>query len=129
MQKHGLTPDQKLRKSIYDALPERNAGKSDSERSVTILGSDFALDETSDIKRLLKAENIEVRELPTCDSWKAYENLADSRIFIACYPPGKYDWKVRQRGLGRKRYIFREALIMKKSSDNGECWSRRLRKV
>ena len=44
MQKHGLTPDQKLRKSIYDALPERNAGKSDSERSVTILGSDFALD-------------------------------------------------------------------------------------
>ena len=75
MQKHGLTPDQKLRKSIYDALPERNAGKSDSERSVTILGSDFALDETSDIKRLLKAENIEVRELPTCDSWKAYEEI------------------------------------------------------
>lgn len=102
MQKHGLTPDQKLRKSIYDALPERNAGKSDSERSVTILGSDFALDETSDIKRLLKAENIEVRELPTCDSWKAYENLADSRIFIACYPPGKYGLESQAERLGKK---------------------------
>lgn len=102
MQKHGLTPDQKLRKSIYDALPERNAGKSDSERSVTILGSDFALDETSDIKRLLKAENIEVRELPTCDSWKAYENLADSRILIACYPPGKYGLESQAERLGKK---------------------------
>ena len=102
MQKHGLTPDQKLRKSIYDALPERNAGKSDLERSVTILGSDFALDETSDIKRLLKAENIEVRELPTCDSWKAYENLADSRIFIACYPPGKYGLESQAERLGKK---------------------------
>ena len=47
---------------------------------MTILGSDFALDETSDIKRLLKAENIEVRELPACDSWKDYEELADSEI-------------------------------------------------
>ena len=102
MQKHGLTPDQKLRKSIYDALPERKAGKSDSERSVTIIGSDFALDETSDIKRLLKAGNIEVRELPTCDSWKSYEKLADSEIFIACYPPGKYGLESQAERLGKK---------------------------
>lgn len=60
------------------------------------------LDETSDIKRLLKAENIEVRELPTCDSWKAYENLADSRIFIACYPPGKYGLESQAERLGKK---------------------------
>ena len=102
MQKHGLTPDQKLRKSIYDALSERNAGKSESEKSVTILGSDFALDETSDIKRLLKTENIEVRELPACDSWKTYEELADSEIFIACYPPGKYGLESQAERLGKK---------------------------
>ena len=116
MQKHGLTPDQKLRKSIYDALPERNAGKSDSERSVTILGSDFALDETSDIKRLLKAENIEVRELPTCDSWKAYENLADSRIFIACYPPGKYGLESQAERL----YSSTMVSLFSSVSDNSE---------
>lgn len=120
MQKHGLTPDQKLRKSIYDALPEKNVGKnaernarksdrktsdngmSESEKSVTILGSDFALDETSDIKRLLKAENIEVRELPACDSWKDYEELADSEIFIACYPSGKYGLESQAERLGKK---------------------------
>ena len=50
MQKHGLTPDQKLRKAMYDPLPE---GEPD-ERAVSVLGSDFALNESSDIKRLLK---------------------------------------------------------------------------
>ena len=118
MQKHGLTPDQKLRKSIYDALPKKKAGAtdkkisghdmsgmsglSDPEKSVSVLGSDFALDETSDIKRLMKAENIEVRELPACDSWKSYEKLADSEIFIACYPPGKYGMESQAERLGKK---------------------------
>lgn len=115
MQKHGLTPDQKLRKAMYDALPERKAeaadkeisgqgmsGLCDPEKSVSILGSDFALDETSDIKRLLKAKKIEVRELPACDSWKSYEKLADSEIFIACYPPGKYGMESQAERLGKK---------------------------
>lgn len=98
MQKYGLTPDQKLRKSIYDPLPER---KKDSS-VVTILGSDFALDETSDIKRLFKKNKIEVRELPMCESWESYENLADGKIFIACYPPGKYGMERQAERLGRK---------------------------
>ena len=117
MQKHGLTPDQKLRKAIYDALPKKKAGAADGrisdrkisdretsglETSVSILGSDFALDETSDIKRLLKAKNIEVRELPACDSWKSYEKLADSEIFIACYPTGKYGLESQAERLGKK---------------------------
>ena len=58
MQKHGLTPDQKLRKAIYDGLKVRE----ENPKAVTILGSDFALDETSDIRRLLKWKHIEVKE-------------------------------------------------------------------
>ena len=41
MQKHGLTPDQKLRKAIYDGLKVRE----ENPKAETILGSDFALDE------------------------------------------------------------------------------------
>ena len=33
---------------------------------------------------------------------KAYENLADSRIFIACYPPGKYGLESQAERLGKK---------------------------
>lgn len=59
MQKHGLTPDQKLRKAIYDGLKVRE----ENTKAVTILGSDFALDETSDIRRLLKWKHIEVKRI------------------------------------------------------------------
>ncbi len=50
MQKTGPTPDQKLRRAMYDAVPER---KADPE-CVTVLGSDFVLDESADICRILK---------------------------------------------------------------------------
>ena len=48
------------------------------------------------------AVGVKVRELPTCDSWKAYENLADSRIFIACYPSGKYGLESQAERFGKK---------------------------
>lgn len=43
MQKTGPTPDQKLRLAMYDAVQERKA----DPKCVTVLGSDFALDEGS----------------------------------------------------------------------------------
>lgn len=98
MQKHGLTPDQKLRKAIYDGLKVRE----ENPKAVTILGSDFALDETSDIRRLLKEKHMEIKELPKCDSWKSYQDLADSKIFIACYPAGKYGLERQAERLGKK---------------------------
>lgn len=97
MQKHGLTPDQKLRNAIYDPLPKKEKVPS----VVTLLGSDFALDETSDIKRLLKANEVELRELPKCGSWKDYQSLADGELFIACYPPGKYGLESQAKRMGR----------------------------
>lgn len=97
MQKHGLTPDQKLRKAIYDPLPVKEADPD----VVTLLGSDFALDETSDIKRLLRMNGMELRELPECRTWKDYERLSDGNIFIACYPPGKYGMEMQAERLGR----------------------------
>ena len=98
MQKHGLTPDQKLRKAIYDPLPVKEADPD----VVTLLGSDFALDETSDIKRLLRMNGMELRELPECRTWKDYERLSDGNIFIACYPPGKYGMEMQAERIGRK---------------------------
>ena len=98
MQKHGLTPDQKLRKAIYDPLPVKEADPD----VVTLLGSDFALDETSDIKRLLRMNGMELRELPECRTWKDYERLSDGNIFIACYPSGKYGMEMQAERIGRK---------------------------
>ena len=109
MQKTGLTPDQKLRKAMYDPLKVQKA----DPRIVTLLGHNFPLDETSDIKRFLKKCGCELREITTCDTWDKYEKLGEANIFLS----------IRQQNTGRRRwqkdwdentFICRQVLIMKR---------------
>ena len=86
MQKHGLTPDQKLRKALYDPVEK----KSPDEKVVTLVGSDFALDETCDIKRLLRSGGYTLKELTACTNWEEYQELGSGKMLISCYPPAKY---------------------------------------
>ena len=86
MQKHGLTPDQKLRKALYDPLEKRSS----DEKVVTLVGNDFALDETCDIKRLLRSGGYTLKELTACTNWEEYQELGSGKMLISCYPPAKY---------------------------------------
>lgn len=98
MQKHGLTPDQKLRKAMYDPLPVCIR----DSKSVSVFGSDFVLDENSDIKRLLKRYGYQVRELPSCARWQDLLDMGKSQLFINCYPAGKYGMEEQAKRLGRE---------------------------
>ncbi len=98
MQKNGLTPDQKLRRAMYDPLPKRPADPT----SVTLLGSDLPLDETSDIKVLLKENGLSLREITACSTWEEYLALGESALFICCYPPGLYGAEQQAARLGRE---------------------------
>ena len=98
MQKHGLTPDQKLRKAMYDPILECEP----DAKTVSVFGSDFALDESSDIKRLLKRYNYKVLELPGCKNWQELLDMGKGSLFIDCYPAGKYGMEAQARRLGRK---------------------------
>lgn len=98
MQKHSLTPDQKLRKAMYDPLPICEA----DEKTVSVLGSDFVLDESSDIKRLLKRYGYRVRELPACNTWQELLEMSRGRLFLNCYPAGKYGMEAQAKRLGRE---------------------------
>lgn len=97
MQKTGPTPDQKLRLAMYDAVQERKA----DPKCVTVLGSDFALDEGSDICRILKKNEILLREIPTCETWEDYQNLGEGSLILNCYPAGKFGTEKQARRLGR----------------------------
>ena len=97
MQKTGPTPDQKLRLAMYDAVPEREA----DPRCVTVLGSDFALDEGADICRLLKKNGICLRETPACETWEDYQNLGEGSLILNGYPAGKFGTEKQARRLGR----------------------------
>lgn len=97
MQKTGPTPDQKLRLAMYDAVQERKA----DPKCVTVLGSDFALDEGSDICRILKKNEILLREIPTCENWEDYQNLGEGSLILNCYPAGKFGAEKQAERLGR----------------------------
>lgn len=100
MRKSGLTPDQKLRLSMYDPLKKMKITPA-GERTVSILGSDFALDETADLKRLLRCNDYQIKESPACDSWEDYLSLADCRMMLNCYPSGKFGTEWHAKRLGR----------------------------
>ena len=97
MQKTGPTPDQKLRLAMYDAVQERKA----DPKCVTVLGSDFALDEGSDICRILKKNEILLREIPICETWEDYQNLGEGSLILNCYPAGKFGAEKQAERLGR----------------------------
>lgn len=97
MQKTGPTPDQKLRLAMYDAVQARKA----DPKCVTVLGSDFALDEGSDICRILKKNEILLREIPTCETWEDYQKLGEGSLILNGYPAGKFGTEKQARRLGR----------------------------
>ena len=97
MQKTGPTPDQKLRRAMYDAVPEREA----DPECVTAMGSDFVLDESADICRILKKNGIRLREAPACKTWEDYQSLGEGSLILNCYPAGKFGVQQQAERLGR----------------------------
>ena len=101
MQKHGPTPDQKLRKAIYEPLPKRKA----DEKAVSFLGSDFVLEKNADLKRIVRAHQEIFRELPGCKSWEDYLALSEGKLFVSSYPPSKYGAEALSERLKRP-YLY-----------------------
>ena len=97
MQKTGPSPDQKLRHAMYDAVPETEADPG----CITLLGSDFMLDETSDIRRISEQNGFRLRETAACETWKDYQKLGEGSLILDCYPAGKFGVQQQAGRLGR----------------------------
>ena len=97
MQKTGPSPDHKLRHVMYDAVPETEADPG----CITLLGSDFMLDETSDIRRISEQNGFRLRETAACETWKDYQKLGEGSLILNCYPAGKFGVQQQAGRLGR----------------------------
>ncbi len=86
MQKHGLPPDQRLRKVMYDPLRPLPA----REKTVALLGAEFALEADSDLCRLLKQNGWSLRQLQDCRTYDEYLKLAEAEVFLCVHPNGRY---------------------------------------
>jgi hypothetical protein len=83
MQKRGTTPDQRLRKAMFDIIPE---GEKDG--SVTVIGCDMPLSEDNDIRILLEAKGIKIRDEASCKTLEDYYSLGCCDRLICSYPAG-----------------------------------------
>lgn len=97
MRKNGLTPDQETRKSMYDPLQPRPM----CPKTVTVLGGDFALDETSDLVLLLEQGDYTLRQIQNCKSYEEFLALAEGALFLSTYPNGKYGAEQAAKRLNR----------------------------
>lgn len=102
MQKHGLPPDQRLRKVMYDPLLQCQS----KEKTVTLLGAEFALEPDSDLRRLLSKNGYELRELQDCGTYDDFLRLSEGETFVVAYPGGKFGITQTAKRLGRPCYYL-----------------------
>jgi hypothetical protein len=77
MQKRGTTPDQRLRKAMFDIIPE---GEKDG--SVTVMGCDMPLAKDNDIRKLLEAQGVTVRDEASCATLQDYYDLGKGWYYV-----------------------------------------------
>ncbi|MCD8082085.1 MAG: nitrogenase component 1 [Clostridiales bacterium] len=86
MQKLGLTPDQKLRKAMYDPLPLTDADPT----AISLIGNDLLLDETCDLKRAVADAGRRLLEVPACHTWEEYLGLSRGTLILSAWPTADY---------------------------------------
>lgn len=85
MRKSGLTPDQIMRKQLYSLLKpcEKNP------KAAAILGNDFAVNENSELVKLIRDAGYTLYEIQNCSTYEEYQKIAEASVYITTYPSAK----------------------------------------
>lgn len=97
MQKHGLSPDQRLRKVMYDPLPECEP----VHQTATLLGAEFALEPDSDLCRLFERNGYVLKQLQECKTYEDFLALSKGESFLCVHPNGHYGISQTAKRLNR----------------------------
>ena len=97
MRKSGLTPDQLMRRQLYSLLKpcEHDGG-------VSIIGNDFALDDDSMLKQIIRSSGRAMREIQSYDTYHDYQRMAASSICISTIPAAHAAGEALNLRLGQK---------------------------
>ena len=101
-QKEGLSPDQRLRKAMYDPLPVGPA----REKTAAILGSDFRLDAGADLRRMLEKSGWTLLEIQNYDTYADYLELGQAQVMFSTFPRGQYGAEETANRLGRRQFYL-----------------------
>lgn len=96
LRKSGLTPDQLMRRQLYSLLKPRER----HPKTVAILGNDYPTDPNSELLSLLTENGFTVREITSCKTYAAYQEMAESAWYITCYPAARAGGEALSTRLG-----------------------------
>lgn len=98
MSKSGLTPDQKLRRSMTELFPVTEPRK----QTVSLLGGDFSLTKDCELRSVLHQNGWTLREIQDCGTFEEYLSLGESELFLTVYPSGLCGVEAAAKRLGRQ---------------------------
>ena len=101
-QKEGLSPDQRLRKTVLDLLEECPP----AEKTAAVLGGDFALDAGADLRRMLEKSGWALLETQNCRTLADFRALGRASVILSTFPKGRYGAEETARRLGRQHYYL-----------------------
>ncbi|MBR2642553.1 MAG: nitrogenase [Lentisphaeria bacterium] len=97
MRKSGLTPDQKMRVQLFDALrplPIR-------PRTAAWIGNNLATAQNTESVDFLHAHNWELRDLPDCRTYDEYLKLAEAELLLTTLPAARPAGEILAERLNR----------------------------
>lgn len=101
MRKSGLTPDQLMRRQLYSLLKKQPL----DEKSVNIIGNDFATLPTSELVTILREGGYTLREIQDCHTYQEYQQMGTASLNLVYNPAAKASAAALERRLGQK-YLY-----------------------
>lgn len=99
-QKRGLSPDQRLRRTMFELLPDAPV----RDKSAAILGSDYALDPDADLRRMLASSGWELLEIQNYRTYQDMLTMGEAKVLFSIYPKARYGAVHNAERLGRQHY-------------------------
>lgn len=101
LRKSGLTPDQKMRIQLYSMLEPMER----DDRKVNLIGSNHAIQESSELVRLIRGNGHELQALNWCQTFDEYLHMAEASLNILYEPLAVAAGKDLEKRLGQK-YLY-----------------------
>lgn len=98
MRKSGLTPDMIMRSRLYSLLKEQPK----NQKSVNIIGNDFATDKNSELVKIIKENGFILHEIQDCKTYIEYQKMAESVLNITYQPAAAAGGDELQKRLNQK---------------------------
>lgn len=92
-----VTPDSKMRQQLYSLLHE-----SDRDSGVSLVGTLFPIDQTSDLVRLVKQSGREFRTITDYHDYDSFQQMAKSELCVSINPSSVLAGDTLEKRLGQK---------------------------